>query len=191
MATSRRFGPRDSATSEAILDATERVLRTRGYAAATSRNVAEEAGIRQGLVYYYFKTMDDLLLATFRRRTERWIERLAQQVRSENSVQAIWEDLSQRVDGRLAFEFVALANHHDGIREEARHFLSEARRFQTAAIQSAIEAKGIDLEPANASSLAFILYAATLILRRESSIGVSEAHADVTALLQEIVDKLS
>lgn len=190
MVASRRFGPRDSATSTAILDATERVLRAKGYAAATSRNVAEEAGIRQGLVYYYFQTMDDLLLATFKRRTVQWIDRLTDQIASDRPIQAIWEDLSRRVDGRIVFEFVALANHHDGIREEARQFLREARRLQTAAIQSAVKAKGVDLEPANASSLAFILYAATLVLAREASIGVTESHADVIDLFTRIVDRL-
>ena len=190
MAAARRFGPRDSATSTAILDATERVLRTKGYAAATSRNVAEEAGIRQGLVYYYFQTMDDLLLATFKRRTAQGLERLAEQVASERSVHAIWQDLSQKVDAKVVFEFVALSNHHEGIRDEARHFLRESRRLQTAAIQSASDAKGVELEPANASALAFILYAGTLILARESSIGVTEAHADVNALFQKIVDRL-
>lgn len=187
---SRRFGPRDSATSTAILDATERVMRIRGYAAATSRNVAEEAGIRQGLIYYYFQTIDELLLATFKRRTSQGLERLAEQVRAERSVHAIWQDLSQQVDARVVFEFVALSNHHEGIREEARNFLREARRLQTAAIQSAIDAKGVDLEPANASALAFILYAGTLILARESLIGVTEAHEEVNALFQKIIDRL-
>lgn len=190
MATSRRFGPQDSATSSAILDATERVLRKRGYAAATSRNVAEEAGIKQGLVYYYFKTMDELLLATFKRRTAQGLERLAEQTGSDRPVKAIWEDLSQKVDARIVFEFVALANHHEGIREEVRTFVHEARRLQTAAIQSAMDAKGVDLAPANASAMAFILYAATLILARESATGITEGHADVTALLQTIVDRL-
>lgn len=190
MAAARRFGPRDSATSTAILDATERVLRAKGYAAATSRNVAEEAGIRQGLVYYYFQTMDDLLLATFKRRTAQGLERLAEQVRSERPVHAIWQDLSQKVDAKVVFEFVALSNHHEGIREEARHFLRESRRLQTAAIQSASDAKGVELEPASASALAFLLYAGTLILAREASIGVTEAHADVNTLFQKLVDRL-
>lgn len=191
MAATRRFGPRDSATSSAILDATERVLRKKGYAAATSRNVAEEAGIRQGLVYYYFQTMDELLLATFRRRTAQGLERLAEQVGSERPVQAIWEDLSQKVDARIVFEFVALANHHDGIMAEVRHFVHEARRLQSQAIQAAADAKGIDLAPASAPALALILYAATLILAREASIGVTDAHADVNALFRTMVDRLS
>jgi AcrR family transcriptional regulator len=118
LASSRRFGPRDSETSLAILDATEQVMRAEGYGAITSRRVAEEAGIRQGLVYYYYETMDEVLLACFQRRTAQALARYESEVRSERPVHAIWEDLTNTIDARLVFEFVALANHHDGIRAE-------------------------------------------------------------------------
>ena len=52
-----------------------------------------------------------------------------------------------------------------------------------------MDAKGLNFEPANASALAFVLYAATLILAREASIGVTESHADVTDLFQKIFDR--
>lgn len=188
---SRRFGPQDSATSAAILDATERVLRARGYAAATSRNVAEEAGIRQGLVYYYFKTMDELLLATFKRRTAQGLERLAEHMASAQPVRAIWEELSKKVDGRIVFEFVALANHHDGIRQEVARFIGEARRLQSRAIAEAVSARDVDLGPASASALAFVMYAATLVMARESATGITDAHGEVNALFEALVDRLS
>src|SRR5438552_2527275 len=72
----RRMGPQNSATRDAMLDASERVLREQGYAAFTARSVAEVAGFKHQLVYYYFETMDDLILATFRRRAERSLGRL-------------------------------------------------------------------------------------------------------------------
>ena len=43
MASKRRMGPQDSETSAALLDAVEHVLREEGYAAASSRRVAEVA----------------------------------------------------------------------------------------------------------------------------------------------------
>ena len=75
VASKRRFGPRNSEISHAIMDATEKVIRDEGYAAVSSRRVAEVADIQQSLVYYYFKSMDDLLVATFQRRTERGMAR--------------------------------------------------------------------------------------------------------------------
>ncbi len=49
-----------------------------GYAAVTSRRVAAQAGLKPQLVHYYFRTMDDLFLAAYRRRADQGLERLAQ-----------------------------------------------------------------------------------------------------------------
>ena len=48
-----------------------------GYAAVTSRRVAAQAGLKPQLVHYYFRTMDDLFLAAYRRRADQGLERLA------------------------------------------------------------------------------------------------------------------
>jgi AcrR family transcriptional regulator len=45
------------------MGATESVMREEGYGALTSRHVAARAGLNQQTVYYYFETMDGLLLA--------------------------------------------------------------------------------------------------------------------------------
>ncbi len=191
MASQRRLGPRNSETSNAILDATEQVLRQEGYGAVSSRRVAEVAGIRQGLVYYYFQTMDDLMLATFKRRTAHGLARYEQEALSERPVQAIWKDLSETVDGRLAFEFVALANHHEGIREEVNRFLVSARKLQADAISREAAARGIDLAPATPTALAFLMYCATFILAREAATGVTEGHDEVRALFGTLLEKFA
>lgn len=187
MPPARRLGPRNSDTSNAILDATEQVMRTEGYGAVSSRRVAEVAGIRQGLVYYYFETMDDLLLAAFKRRTTTGLARYEQEALSDRPVMAIWKDLSERVDGRLVFEFVALANHHEGIREEVNRFLVEARRLHSQAIAREATARGIDVAPATPTALAFLMYSATLILARESATGIIEGHDEVRALFETLL----
>ena len=48
-----------------MLDSAEDILREEGYGALTSRRVAERLGVKQRLVYYYFRTMDDLIAETF------------------------------------------------------------------------------------------------------------------------------
>jgi AcrR family transcriptional regulator len=44
-----------------------RVFARRGYAAASVRDVAREAGVAQGLLYNYYRSKDELLVAVFRR----------------------------------------------------------------------------------------------------------------------------
>lgn len=183
MASNRRMGPQDSATSNALLDATEAVLRNEGYGAATSRRIAAEAGVKQQLVYYYFRTMDELLLATFQRRTARALERLAQDVASERPIQSLWETLTSMIEGKLVFEFVALANHHEGIRAEVARYVAESRRLEAEAIGRQLREKGIDAGPVTPKAAAFVMYAVTLVLRREAATGITEGHDEVLALM--------
>lgn len=65
-----------------------------GYAAVTSRRVAAKAGLKPQLVYYYFRTMDDLFLALFRRRAALGLERQALALASPQPLWALW-DLSR------------------------------------------------------------------------------------------------
>jgi TetR/AcrR family transcriptional regulator of autoinduction and epiphytic fitness len=180
----RRMGPQDSATSNALLDATERVLRNHGYGAATSRRVAAEAGLKQQLVYYYFRTMDELLLATFVRRTRQALAELEQAMTSDRPIRAIWGDLGRSIDARLAFEFMAMANHHDGIRDEVRVFMARARTIQADLMGRQLAMHDIDAGPLTPGAIVFIAYSAMLLLGREEAIDISVCHDEVRALAE-------
>ena len=67
-----------------LMDAAERLLYDVGYAGVTTRAVAEEAGVKHGLVHYYFGSMDELLTQTL----ERFVDQLAE------ALEALYEDPS-------------------------------------------------------------------------------------------------
>jgi AcrR family transcriptional regulator len=46
---------------EQIIDAAMRVFAQKGFAKATNKDIAHEAGITAGLIYHYFKSKEDLL----------------------------------------------------------------------------------------------------------------------------------
>ncbi|TMK57248.1 MAG: helix-turn-helix transcriptional regulator, partial [Actinobacteria bacterium] len=64
-----------SAAEAALLDAAERLLVEVGYAGITTRRLAEEAGLNHGLVHYYFGSIENVLVRTLERFTERLIAR--------------------------------------------------------------------------------------------------------------------
>ena len=74
MASARRIGAPDAKNRSVLIDAAEQLTLEEGYAAVTSRRVAEQAGLKPQLVHYYFRTMEELFLAVFRRRAEKdWL----------------------------------------------------------------------------------------------------------------------
>ena len=64
-----------NSTAEAFLDAAERLLVEVGYAGISTRRLAAEAGANQGLVHYYFGSMDELFVQVLERFTERLVAR--------------------------------------------------------------------------------------------------------------------
>jgi AcrR family transcriptional regulator len=64
-----------SATAEAFLDAAERLLIEVGHAGISTRRLAAEAGANQGLVHYYFGSIDELYVQVLERFTERLVAR--------------------------------------------------------------------------------------------------------------------
>ncbi len=130
--TVRRIGTETSETRAALLDAAEQLMLAEGYAAVTSRRVAAQAGLKPQLVHYYFRTMDDLFLAVFRRRAEQGLERQADALASEQPLWSLW-DLSRDPRGTaLTMEFTALANHRKAIRAE---IAASAERYRAEQLE--------------------------------------------------------
>jgi len=191
LTSKRRFGPRNSEISHAIMDATEQVIRDEGYAAVSSRRVAEVAAIQQSLVYYYFESMDDLLVATFQRRTERGMARYEKDARSDKPVAAIWKDLNEGLDARMSFAFVSLASHNERVRDVYTRFLSQSRKLQADMIAKDATARGIDISPATPTALAFIIHSTSLVMAREAALGMTEGHDEVRSLLEGLLEKFT
>lgn len=58
------FAPEQERDSRrAILDATARILRTKGYHATTLREIAAVVGIKSGSIYYHFASKDEIIAA--------------------------------------------------------------------------------------------------------------------------------
>ena len=122
-------------TRAQLLDAAERLLLEDGYAAVTSRRVAAKAGLKPQLVHYYFRTMDDLFVAVFRRRAEDNLARFERVRRPPTARCAwLWEVNADPRRAGFMIEFVALANHRKAIRAEIAAYAERWRALQVAAL---------------------------------------------------------
>src|SRR5258707_5844689 len=105
MTSSRRIGAPDAKNRVVLLDAAEQLLLEEGYAAVTSRRVADAAGLKPQLVHYYFRTMEDLFLEEFRRRAEEGLGVLATALESPHPLWALWTVSTMPQATRLTMEF--------------------------------------------------------------------------------------
>jgi AcrR family transcriptional regulator len=187
----RRLGTETSETRAALLDATEQLMLDSGYAAVSSRRVAAVAGVRPALVHYYFRTMDDLFLAAFRRRAE---QALAHQQRALQSPQPLWALWEMSRDPRgtvLTIEFSALANHRPAIRTEITAAAERIRAQQVTALTDVLAAHGVTADECPPVVAAVLIAGISLLLALEQgSLGMSSGHTETIAYVEDHLRRL-
>jgi len=165
-----------------LLDAAENVFREEGYAAATVRRIAGEAGMTHQAVFYYFGSLEELLLALLRRSSEAYREKLTTALNSDSPIRGLWNVVSDPHMTRLGLEFMAFANHNEVIRAEMAKNTEEIRALEGDAIKKHLEQRGIKprLSPELVSMLTNSL---ARMLVQEANLGIHRGHEEAEALV--------
>jgi AcrR family transcriptional regulator len=190
MAQPRRNGVDETRARQALLDAAEQLMLEEGYAAVTSRRVAERAGVNAALVYYYFGAMDDLFLAVFRRRTEQTLEHQARALASDQPLWALWDSARDQTRTELAVEFLALGNHRKAVRTEIAAFFTTFRRMQLAALSEILGRYGVDQETWSKEAILLLLVGMSRFFSMEQAAGIDIGHAETIAVIEREIRKL-
>jgi TetR/AcrR family transcriptional regulator len=175
-----------SAAEDVLLDAAERLLVEVGYAGITTRKLGEEAGVNHGLVHYYFGSIENVLVRTLERFTDRQIARQRAMYAADVPFIEKWRTaMRYLVSDDVAYEKVwyelqALAWNRPDLRRRVDRVNSEWRAVLTEAFAEARERYGIEM-PLDALVSLVITFNEGIILERLS--GVEEGHV---ALLEWI-----
>ncbi len=175
--------PAEAGARQRLIEATAKVMRDEGYAAATSRRVAAEAGVKQALVYYYFPTMDDLFVEVLRAGAETSLENMRAALTDDDPLHTLWlinSDLRMTV---LNTEFMALANHRKVIRAELKAYAERVRDIETAAVTVALRASGIDLDDYPPVAVSMLIAQIARSLCNEDAVGVTLGHDETRAFM--------
>ena len=190
----RMASSKDSAESggvrEAILDATAAIMVEEGYAAVTSRRVAERAGQKSKLVHYYFATMDDLFVAVYERSVNEHLQRHRQAVASPNPLRAVWELSVNPRRTRLSQEFIALSNHRSSVKKVTTRVVEQLNSLNIGFITRYFQEAGVDVEEFPPTVIARILTGLSRTLVNEEALGVSDGHAEILAFAARWIDRL-
>ena len=190
MVVKRRMGPENSATRTALMDAVEAVMREDGYASLSARSVARRARLKYQIVFYYFETMDDLLLAAYRRRTQRVLERTESALRAERPLHAFWEAGFNTPDAALSMEYMAMSNHNPAIRAETIAFGEQVRRMVAEQLSGRLSQATPHPEVFTSSAISIALACIGNVLGFESALGISGGHAQTRALVEWCLHRL-
>lgn len=191
MTAPRKAKSADNATRRRLIEATARLMRDEGYAAATSRRVAAEAGVKQALVYYYFPTMDDLFVDVLRAGADVALDRMRAALTADDPLRALWTVNSDARVTSLNTEFMALANHRKAIRAELKAYAERVRDIETAAVTVALRARGVDLAEFPPVAVAMLIAQTARSLCNEEAVGVTHGHDELRAVVERHLDRLA
>ncbi len=93
--------------SDAILEAANNVIVTRGIGAVSTREVAQAAGVTLSQIHYHFGSKQKLILAVFKARNDRLLERQKKMFEDRSlSVADRWQRACEHLDDDLASGYV-------------------------------------------------------------------------------------
>lgn len=190
MALKRRMGLETSATRTVLMDAVEAVMREDGYAALSARNVAARAGLKYQIVFYYFETMDDLLLAAYRRRTETVMARTQAALDSPRPLHAFWQAASDPFDAALSLEYMALSNHNPMVRAETIAFGERLRRTVAERLSERLSQPTPDQAVFTPFAISMVISSIGGILGFEAALGISGGREETLALVEWCLNRL-
>ena len=171
--------------TDALLDAAERLLVQQGYAGITSRVLAGEAGVNNGLVHYYFGSMEEVLVQVLERFTERLIVRQRAMYAGPGSFLEKWrtawryqEDDLRAGYSKIWLELQALAWNQPQLRARVARVDGEWRAVLSEAIGRVLEEYGVaETFPPGAVVALVATFAQGFALERLS--GVTKGHAEL------------
>ncbi len=157
----------DSEKAQRIVAAMRESVGSRGAAASTFDQVAQEAGVSRGLLHYYFGSKERLLVEVVRHDSEIRMQRLEEALGRARSVNAIVEVLvthlenflkSDPAGAALVYEMFSAARRNDEIREEMAELYRRSREHVAEALREK-EREGVVQLRGSAEGIASILFA--------------------------------
>ena len=190
MTTARRIGAPDAKNRGVLLDAAEQLMLEEGYAAVTSRRVAEKAALKPQLVHYYFRTMDELFLAAFRRRAEEGLEAQARVLRARQPLWALWRFSTDPAATAVTMEFIALANHRKALKAEIGYYAERFREEQRKALSTILDRYGIDRAEVPPLVWSVLMTSVSRVLVIEQALGMSAGHGETVQFVESYLHRL-
>jgi AcrR family transcriptional regulator len=183
-------------TEHKFLDAAERLLIRVGYANITTRLLATEAGANQGLVHYYFGSIEEVFLRVLDRFTGRLIARQREMYASDVPFLEKWRTAWRFQEADLAagypkvwFELQAMAWNRPEMRERVVAVESEWRAVLREAFGRALREYGVeDQFPIDAITAMTVTFCLGYMLERLS--GVREGHRELLDWIDDWIESL-
>jgi AcrR family transcriptional regulator len=183
--------------TDALLDAAEAMLVDVGYAAITTRRLAERAGVNHGLVHYYFGSMEDLLLRVVERFTDQLIERQQMMYAADVPFIDKWRQAMRYLDEdaesgyqKVWFEMQAMAWNNEAIRDRVRQVHQRWLDVVSPAFDRGLVELGVDRRRFPTRAVVSLVVTFNQGVMLEKLTGFDSGHRDLLRMVDRTLEGL-
>ena len=169
-----------------LLDAAERLLIEVGHGAVTTRLLSKEAGLNQGLVHYYYGSMEELFLAVLERFTARLIVRQRAMYAADTTFLVKWRKAMGFLEQDLAagypkiwLELQAMGWNRPAMRTRLAAVHDQWITVLTDAFSTAMKHYGIVNHPLSVEALVALVATFNEGIMIERLSGIKRGHASL------------
>ena len=186
-----------SATAEAFLDAAERLLVEVGHAGISTRRLAAEAGANQGLVHYYFGSIDELFVQVLERFTDRLVARQREMYSSDapfiEKWRAAWRFQEADLDAgysKIWMELQAMSWNNPALRPRVARVNAEWRAVLREAFERAAAEFDVDEDEFPIEALLSLMMTFGQGYALERLEGIDEGHRELLDWIERWLETL-
>lgn len=190
MVANRGYESLDAKSRMRLIDAAAELLGSEGHPAFSARRIADRAELKPQLVHYYFRSMEELVVAVFQRTTAEYFRLHDIALSSSQPIRAIWQLNCDLPSARLMTEFVALAKRYPLLRETMRRAGESFRQLQADAIARVYRDRQLASAPLSPIALATLLSALARSFVLEDAVGLTAGHAETEAFVAFVLEQV-
>ena len=190
MASTPGTQARGSLSRLKLIEAAYDLLGDEGYHAFSARRVAQKAGLKPQLVHYYFRSMEELIVAVFQRSTATYFAMHDEALSSRHPLRALWALNSNLPEGKRMTEYVALGKVYPALRDVMRETGESFRRLQIEAMERIYAERDFDQFVIGPRGLVMLMSAVARNFVIEGESGVELGHREVQDLIAKLLDRL-
>jgi AcrR family transcriptional regulator len=188
MASNRGYNSLASSSRLRLVEAASDLLATEGYLAISARRIADRAGLKPQLVHYYFRSMEELVVAVFHRSVVSYRRLHDQALASTHPLRALWQLNRHLPEAKRMTEYIALGKQYPILRDEMRASGENFRRIQVEAMERIFADRRISGMVISPAALAILMSSIARNLVIEGESGMSGAHAELEELVERLLD---
>jgi AcrR family transcriptional regulator len=189
MPSNRGFDSRDAKSRLRLIEAAHDLLAEEGYQSFSARRIAERAELKPQLVHYYFRSMEEMVVAVFQRATANYFRLHDEALSSRYPLRAVWRLDRNNPEAKRMTEFIALSKRFGALRALMRESGENFRRRQTQSIERIFAGRDVDprynIKP---HGLAMLMSAAARNFVLEDEVNISLGHSELEAFIATLLD---